>query len=197
VELLYILYKEINILSESLQKSDLDLQRAYDNYRSTIKLLENLIEKSEFDKFYENTIKISQEVGIDIPTSSNQPGRKRNRSSIDLSPEPSDIFKVNYTDMIKKYIEDIKSRFNEDDIKPILAISNIILNDDMGKEQNLRKDLKLYKDEIDFEQLDQELPLWYNLKKQYKTEFGTRSMQQIAHQFNMRQLKVDFKEIFK
>jgi hypothetical protein len=36
----------------------------------------------------------------------------------------------------------------------------------------------------------------YNFKKKYKTEFGTRSMQQIAHQFNMRQLKVDFTEIF-
>ena len=88
----------------------------------------------------------------------------------------SDEYKEKYSLVIETLVNELNSRFKDENIKPLVVIQKIITNISYDKDISIRNELHIYKDEIDFDKLDTELNIWYRYQLSNPNEVGNKKI---------------------
>ena len=123
---------------------------------------------------------------------------KRRRHAEDSNTTTHDTklkYKELHANIIDTFLSKIDERFTEENIKPLIAIHNIITAD--SRTNTDFKDILIYKDDVDFWALDVELHAWYNYKKMYPAQFDTQKIKQLSQQFVVCHLNEVMPQLFK
>lgn len=144
----------------------------------------------EYNKFYESILKIAAFNNIEKETYLGQ--RRGRRASIEVSQENS--YRNIYDEVIDTFVSEMDARFKEDNIRPFMTIHSILTAKDVI--ENYEKDLSIYKDDIDFNKLDNELYCW-TVYKANNPLLLTSRMSELTSMFDALILKEHFPEIFK
>jgi len=122
-------------------------------------------------------------------------GKKRGRkATVELDTEEE--HKASYHSIIDSLVSELNFRFQEENIRPLVVIHNLIMSTHLDQQLNIREELKIYGSEIDFTDLNMNLNVWYEYKKQNPEQFGGTKFRKIADQFMNCNLHEVFKELF-
>jgi hypothetical protein len=70
-----------------------------------------------------------------------------------------------YIKIIDKFICELNFRFKEENIRPLCVIHQLITNKDLDLNLQYEYELRIYKKEISFDRLQNDLNVWYLYKK--------------------------------
>ena len=193
LELLNSCFEVINILSQALQKTDVDIMNAQRFYKDVVNQLNDMKTDENYDIFYSKLILKAHVNNIEDET---KHGKKRGRkATFELT--KSDEYKEKYSLVIETLVNELNFRFKDENIKPLVVIQKIITNISYDKDISIRNELHIYKDEIDFDKLDEELNIWYRYKLSNPNEFGTKKINILSQQFSNCDLSEHLNEIHK
>jgi len=192
LELLYICFKNTNVLCELLQSIDIDIMKAQMLYQVTVNNLKYMKTEDYYKNFYEQVMIKVNANGIENETRhGNKRGRRR---TVELSKEEE--FNVIYCSVIDSFIGELNFRFKEDNIRPLVVIHKLITVAKLDPELNIRKELEIYESEIDFDDLEMNLTHWYEYKELNPKQFASASFRHTADQFINCSLHENLKELY-
>ena len=122
-----------------------------------------------------------------MPSTTNQRGRKRHRD--ETNKEPIDRYKGYFMEITDMFIQELSQKFNTDNYKPLVAISNIINAKVKPEISDVFFDLGVYRYEVEMTTLDNELKHWYRYKDQHKL----KTIKEIHNEFATKKLKALFR----
>jgi len=148
------------------------------------------------DKLFAKVLEFADQNGIDCPSQTNQRGRlsraeadkKRQR----IESDPLERYKDWYDALITDFIKHLSDKFNTDNYRPLMAISNILLSKTKLENKKYFLDLEIYKDDIKSDELEAEIDLWYI----FKAKNNLITMLEIKNQFVEKELVSVFPNLF-
>ena len=135
------IYERTGILSETLQKSELEMDGAQRSIEATRSSLKEILTEENFGRIYKFCIDLSTKLKLDQPSLPRQ-GRTSSRLKDfeHLFVEQTkfatveDKYKSLYLKIIETNVEEINNRFKDDSITPILTMAKIFK---YGKKEDL------------------------------------------------------------
>ncbi len=197
VHVLSMLFNETGILNRSLQSRTLDIKTALDEAGVTIQaLIEKKNDPQVFEDLIATVIEFAKKKDIQVPSTTNQRGRKSNaskRQRTESMNDPIERYRGYYTEIVDMFIEELSQKFHVDSYKPLIAISNLIISMEKPQISDVFFDLGVYRREIeDMEKLDTELSHWYR----YKSLHNIKTIPEVHNSFAKNNLKILYPNIF-
>lgn len=177
----------------------MDIQTALNLAETAICQLVEMKDKPQFDEIFECICERADRYGINRPSMVNRRGRtpndangnKRSRCDID----PNEKYHGLYVKTLDAYINHMSEKFNTDNYKPLIRISELLTSDTKPAKSDLFWDLSLYrKDDINIDDLDTELDTWIALKSKKQLELPTIPL--VQDYFRQYNLKASFPNLF-
>lgn len=192
-----MVFDETAILNKALQSRSLDISTALDEAGLTIQaLVEKKINPEVFEDLIDTLQDFAKENDIAMPSTTNQRGRKTNaskRQRTESVTDPIQRYNGYFIEIIDMFIDELGQKFNTENYKPLIAISNFIIAAEKPQINDVFEDLGVYKGEVgDKMELDTELAHWHRYKSLYKL----RTIPEVHREFGEKNLKVLFPNIF-
>ena len=196
VHILQALFKKTGILHTSLQCSSLDINTALDLAEICIQsLIEMKLDVVTREALFETILKFANENDIETPSNSNQVGRPSNekkRKRMNGSENPLEKYIDSYQTILDIFIDHLSEKFQIDNYKPLVAISNILTANKKPEIGEMFFDLVIYREDIDIDKLDTELQTWLG----YKLKFNLNDIQSIHTHFTEKKSKISVSKYF-
>jgi hypothetical protein len=193
LQLMFTCFKITNILNESFQKVDVDIVRAQEWVKMSVKSLSEMKLAENFAIFYKSVLEMVSENNIENETKN---GRKRGRMSI-VETSSEQQFKAKHDAVVDAFLEELNFRFKEENIRPIVVINKIISDDNLDIGYDISNELNIYEHDINFESLFDELNVWYEYKKLNPEQFSGKSFTNLSIQFINCKLHMHLPELLK
>lgn len=169
----YLLFSASETLSKSLQGKDTTLQEALSSVCLTKAFYRRQRTDEAFSDFYEGVLDTAHKEKIgepQLPRYRRTPMRFDDGSQPHRFSVPKDYFRHLYFQACDLLLQELEERFEQRDLlPPVLCIENLLITAANGKisEENL-KSIKssCYKDDINFDQLQRQLPLLVDVVRQ-------------------------------
>jgi len=195
IHVLSKLFDETGILNRALQDPKSNITSALEEAQLTIQaIVEMKIDPKAFDELMTTIEKFAEENYIDIPSTTNQRGRKRRRNEESTETiDPKERYRGYFEELIDVFVQELSQKFNTDNYKPLIAISNIIVSTEQPEISDVFFDLGVYRKEIeDMNVLETELTRWYRFKKLH----SLKTIPDVHKQFAEKNLKLLYPNIF-
>ncbi len=188
-------------MSETLQKDDLDIISACKIAETTLNALKNLrISAKGFNDAYDESVKIATANSIPTPEATETDKKRKRRRTQDNTDDDlnNQRYQLIFNSILDAFIEEIDKKFDKSSMGPIQCIYNIIMSD-CKPVYCIAEELAIYNDIVNFAELDTELNLWYQYKKDHLQADASKQTQfrDIAEFFVQSNLTTSFKCIFK
>jgi len=192
-----MLFDETSILNRALQDPKSNITSALDNAGLTIQgIMEKKADPDAFDELMATVHKFANENDIQVPSTTNQRGRRTNaskRARTESIIDPIERYKGYYAEIVDMFVEELSQRFNTENYRPLIAISNILISIEKPQISDVFFDLGVYRQEIgDMMELDIELTHWYR----YKDLHRLKTITEVHNEFAIKNLKSLFPNIF-
>ena len=180
------LFKQANNLSTILQKRELNIMTAFEKANITVCNLMLLKDEYCFNEFIKSSEEICRQNDIDFNLNEFE-RRTSNHTLIE-------VIKKEYNLLLDEFISNIKSKFDEKNIKPVIALNEVIIaykNLDRVKFE----DLIIYEKFIDLKELKREAYTFMKYKESVKS-VDWSSIEQTIKYFADHELKDFYKQTF-
>ncbi len=179
-----------------IQSSTLDISTALDIAEVTIEQLKTMKKVDKRDELFATILEFAEQNEINCPSAANQRGRqsraeadrKRQRSEAD----PLERYNNWYDELLTDFIKHLSEKFNTDNYKPLMIISDMLLNKTKQQSTEYLHNLEIFKDDIQCDELESEMDLWYI----YKTKNNLKTMLEIKNKFVEKELSSIFPNLF-
>ena len=174
-QLLNLIFSRIRIFSDALQSPTIEMDRCSRLLENTIDSLTELSNDSLFDNLYRECINFAKDHSMDqpiLPRNIRVPDKLKDSIKQNKSfSSAEERFKSIYYETLEKVINDLRNRFTDETLAPLILIECILKTE--HKETDLEKlvELDFYNDLVNFDLLKNEIVLWtHDLKKKKKNE---------------------------
>ena len=171
--LLNLIFSRIRIFSDALQSPTIEMDRCSRLLENTIDSLTELSNDSLFDNLYRECINFAKDHSMDqpiLPRNIRVPDKLKDSIKQNKSfSSAEERFKSIYYETLEKVINDLRNRFTDETLAPLILIECILKTE--HKETDLEKlvELDFYNDLVNFDLLKNEIVLWtHDLKKRKK-----------------------------
>ncbi|XP_035690920.1 zinc finger MYM-type protein 1-like [Branchiostoma floridae] len=126
-----LLFFAAETTSTTLQKKDLSVQEAMDSVETLKKYYRRQRTEESFDAFYASTVEKARELNIDepvLPRYRRQPRRLDDGSDPHRHACPKDFHRLVYFQACDLLIGELTERFNQEFLKPVVAMEKLLLN---------------------------------------------------------------------
>jgi hypothetical protein len=145
--------------------------------------------ESYFEKFFEEIVEKANKLDINVPT--NFRGRKSARTDeLEDNTTAFSKYKNTFKLCVDSFISFIEDRFQTEIYKPIISIFNIL--SDKKNKVELKKDLSIYSQFVDFDLLSKELNHWYIYSENNKID----NIASIVEAFSNIALRKAFRNVY-
>ena len=199
LKLCILIFSPIEQLSCTLQSKDIIIQEA----RAAALITENFLRRqrtdSAFEEFYSAVISASQNLTDEpvLPRPRKLPRRIDDGAASHQPSTPKEIYRQKYFEALDIVCEEIKRRFDQEDLKVVIDIEQLLLDSANGITRTIPESIKnIYRSDLDIERLSVHLQMLPDAVKQYSDPSGVpikkvtsiRSLCNVLNVANIKQL---------
>ena len=173
LKLAHLVFSASEQLSKTLQGKETNVQDACDAARATAAFYERQRNPAAFARFYEEAVAESEDK-TEPPV---LPRYRRKPKKIDDG-EPEhrftnveDYYRQQYIEIMETMAGELKSRFEQKDLKVVLELESILIKAANGEKPEISRDVKsLYANDLDFDRLKNQLSMLPDLVRDTKLD---------------------------
>ena len=175
LKLCLIIFSSVEQLSRTLQFKDINIQEA----RAAALITENFLRRqrtdSAFEKFYSAVISASQNLTDEsvLPRPRKLPRQINDGVPSHQPSTPTEMYRQKCYEALDVVCEEIKRRFDQDDLKVVVEIEQLLLDSANGIATTIPESVTcIYRSDLDIEQLYVHLRMLPGAVKQYNDPSG-------------------------